>query len=341
MDKENYIKTIKGKFSFEEIHEFLEKSRDLKILMIGDTILDEYVFVQPKGRAIKDPILSVEFHSSEVYPGGILAIANHISSYVKEATLVTLLGDNHKDFVEKSLAKNIKTKYFIKKGCQTTVKRRYIDSYKNNKLFKVEFMDDKPLGEEPTSQIIKYLGGELLKYDMVLVADFGHGFINNEIRSIIQLKSKYIALNVQTNSANMGYNYVNNYKRADFVVMSQEEIRLAVAMAYDEIEHVVRRFYNMLKFREFIVTIGRSGCVYCNKGKLIKAPALSDHIVDTVGAGDAVLTVTSLMSYLGADEALIPFIANCTGAIKIGIMGNKESVSKVKLLNFIRELYEK
>ncbi len=72
---------------------YLEKMKNLNILVIGDAIIDEYYFTDPKGRTIKDPILSVDYVRHDRYAGGILAIANHISNFAKNVRLVTVLGD--------------------------------------------------------------------------------------------------------------------------------------------------------------------------------------------------------------------------------------------------------
>src|SRR3989344_2732869 len=109
MDNLEYLKNIKNRFTLLEIKSILDSFRDKKVLVIGDTIIDEYCFVEPKGRATKDPMLSVEFMHEERYAGGILAIANHLSNFVDQLSLITVLGDGYdqKEFVTGSLHKNI------------------------------------------------------------------------------------------------------------------------------------------------------------------------------------------------------------------------------------------
>jgi rfaE bifunctional protein kinase chain/domain len=342
INREEYISTIKEKFGVAKIESYLEKSKNLNVLIIGDTIIDEYVFAQPKGRAVKDPILSVEYRNQETYAGGILAIANHVSSYVSNIKLVTLIGDiNTKiDFIKKSLSNNIELKTFTKENSPTTVKKRYIDGYRNNKLFKIEYLNDRPISEQLTKEIVNYLNEELPKCDVVLIGDFGHGFINADIRNILEKKSKFFSVDSQSNSANMGYNYINHYKDPDFITMDEQEIRLPLMKRFDEMEDVIQDFHNKFKYQKFLVTIGKYGTIFFNNGTLYKAPIMVSTVVDAVGAGDAVFAITSLLVHTKADNELIPFIANCAGGIKCNIMGNKESVTKEKLTNFVKELLE-
>ena len=342
INKEEYIRDIKGKFSAENIESCLEKLKSLSVLIIGDAIIDEYVFVQPKGRAIKDTILSVEYKGREVYAGGVLAISRHIRDYVKKIKLVTLLGD-HKtkiDFIKNSLLDGIELEAFTKENSPTILKKRYVDYYKNNKLFKIEYMDDSPISSSLTEDIVNYLRKELPEYDLVIVGDFGHGFINNAIRDVIGEKSKFLSINVQSNSANMGYNYINHYKSPDFAVINEEELRLPLMRRFEELQDVVREFHNAFKYKRFLVTLGKRGCIFFNKGDMCKAPILTNKVLDTVGAGDAVFAITSLFAYINADDLLMPFIANCAGGIKVMYMGNKESITKERLLNFIKKVYE-
>ena len=340
-EKKQFIEQIKKKFGHEELLEKINLLKNLKVLVIGDTIIDVYTYVLPKGRAIKDPILSTEFTSEDIFAGGALAVANHVSSYVDCVSMVTLIGDHNSytEFINQSLSKNIQLKTFVKENSPTIVKKRYIDSYRKNKLFKVEYMNDKPIPKELSEQIKNYLSEELPKYDLVLVLDYNHGFIDNEIKKILQEKSKFLSLNVQTNSANMGYNYVTSYDHSDFICMNEEELRLPLMMKFENIEEVINQFSNKFGHKQFLVTRGKKGCIFSSYGKNYSAPILIEKIVDTVGAGDAVFAIASLLACIKIDEEIIPFIANCAGGLGANIIGNKEPVSKEKLLNFVEKLY--
>ena len=342
MEAKEYIKSIKGNFAIKDLKSVFDKFKNLNVLVIGDIIIDIYTFVHPKGRAIKDPILSTGFEKEEKYAGGILAICNHLSSYVHKIKLVTIIGDKppFSEFVKKSLASNIELKTFLKKNSPTNIKKRYIDNYRNHKLFKVEYINDEPLEKGLSNQIKDYISKEAKNYDLVIVGDFGHGFLNDEIRKAIEKNAKFLCINVQSNSSNMGYNYVNHYRKPDYIIMNEEEMRLPLMKRFEELDDVIKTFWKKFKFKRFMVTTGKKGGVYCNNGSMHEAPAFAKNVVDTVGAGDAVFAVSTLLAYNNVTDEIFPFIANCAGAVKSEYIGNKESVSKEKLLNFIKELYE-
>ncbi len=340
--REEYLSEFKKKFSPEQLSKDLDSLKGIKVLCIGDAVIDRYVFIAPKGRASKDPILSSRFISEENYAGGVLAVANHLSSYVDNIKLVTLVGDQNSEleFIRNSLPKNVEPKFFVKSNSPTTIKLRYLDYYRGNKLFKTEHMNDEPISSTLSEEITSFLSEELPNYDLVIVLDYDHGFLNDNIRRLIQDKSKFLSLNCQTNSANFGYHYIDRYKRADFITMNGEEIRLPMRMSSEKVEEVIEKFYERFRYPKFLLTTGKKGCIFFDWGKKYSSPILTDKSVDTIGAGDAIFAIASLLVYSGINDERIPFIANCAGGIDVNILGNKEFVNKSKLLNFIKNLYE-
>lgn len=337
-----YLVRTKNNFPLAEIKNIIGSFSNKKVLVIGDTIIDEYCFVEPKGRAMKDPILSVDYVYEEAYAGGILAIANHISNFVQEVKVVTLLGKgfDSKEFILNNLNPNISIEFFEKKDAPTTRKKRYINKVRNEKLFKIEYINDKPINQELETALLHFLNQELSKYDLVVVGDFGHGFINDKIISLLETKSNYLAVNSQTNSANLGFNYISRYKFPSFVTLDGKELMLTVGDRSSNFPFLINQLHQQNGFKRFLVTIGKEGVYYFNEGILTNSPSVALKVIDVVGAGDAVFSITSLLAYHQAPDELLAFIANCIGGIKVSIMGNKESVSPEKLFAFIQECYQ-
>ncbi|MFC1768264.1 PfkB family carbohydrate kinase [Nanoarchaeota archaeon] len=338
---QEYINSIKKTISVDEIQSLLESFKDLKVLVIGDTIIDHYFFTHLKGRATKDPILSVEYKYDEVYAGGILAIANHLSDFVSSITLVTLIGDqrNKLDFIQSALKSNIKPKLFTKKDSPTTVKKRYVNQSRGTKLFKVEYINDRPIDDTLSNEILQYLDQELPKADLVIIGDFGHGFINPQIRKKLEQSSKFLSANVQSNSANMGYNYFSSYEKLDFLTLKEEELRLPLRMRYEKINEVIDESYKKYNFKKFSVTLGQGGSIHIKDGTQFFAPILTTNVKDTIGAGDALFSITSLLAYKNSDPRLLAFMGNVSAGIAVNIVGNKESVTKEKIMNFVKGVY--
>ena len=87
-----FLKQNSQKITFDEIYKVTEKIKKLKILVIGDTIRDKYVFCKALSKSPKEQIISMLEKKIEKYNGGIIATANHISDFCDNVTLLTLLG---------------------------------------------------------------------------------------------------------------------------------------------------------------------------------------------------------------------------------------------------------
>ena len=342
MKMSQYVHRIKDKFPLQEIKSIIGSCADKKVLVIGDTIIDEYCFVEPKGRAMKDPILSVNYLREEAYAGGILAIANHISNFVREVKVVTLLGDGleSQSFIRNKLNPNISAEFLEKKGSPTIRKKRYVNQLRNEKLFKIEYMNDLPIDRQLEAELCRFLEEELPTYDLVVVGDFGHGFINENIVRILEGKARYLAVNSQTNSANLGFNYVTRYNAPSFMAMDGTELRYAVGDQFSDHTELMHKLHHQKGFKKFLVTLGKDGVLYFNNGLITSGPSLVSKVTDVVGAGDAVFSITSLFSSREGYDELLAFIANCVGGIKVNIMGNKESITKEMLLSFIEKKFK-
>lgn len=334
----SYLNQLRKGTNMEDIRTLLDDLKNIKILILGDIIIDKYCFSLVKGRAIKDPILSIKPLSEKVYPGGVLAIANHVSNYVNQVNLISLIGDynNEKKFILKSLNSNINLKYFIKKDSCTTVKKRFINKQRGEKIIKLEYLDDSPIEESLSHEISEYLKIELPKYDIVLVGDFGHGFIDKNIIQVLEKYSKYLAINVQTNSANLGFNYISRYSRFDFATMDLAELQYVMRDRFSHYDKLMLSFSKKYNHKNFLVTLGKNGCAYLKNDKIFYGPILQKGSVDTVGAGDSIFSIISLLEKMGINNYLLPFLSNCIGALAVQIMGNEESILKEELLEMVR-----
>ena len=102
-EQKQFLETIKKTFTIQQINKYIDSLTKLKVINIGESILDEYVYCETIGKSGKDPFLVSKKINSETYLGGILAVANHISSFVKTVNIFTYLGD--KKIINHSLLK--------------------------------------------------------------------------------------------------------------------------------------------------------------------------------------------------------------------------------------------
>jgi len=336
-EAKEYLKTLKKDFASKDIIDILKGLNDLKVLIVGDVILDEYVFCKAMGKPEKAAIVSTKFLYHEMYAGGSLAVANHVAGFAKTVQLASCLGNDHREeFIKKHLRENIQTKFFIRKDAPTIVKTRYLEKFERSKLFEVSQINDEFIDQQLEESIIGYLDRVVPRYDMVIVVDFGHGLVTPKMQEKIVKKSRFTAVNAQTNSANFGFNMITKYRNIDYISMDERELRLPYRAKFGDIEPLIKKVAADTKCKHINITLGGAGSIYYQEGKTYFVPTFSDRVVDSVGAGDAVLSITSLLAKKNVPPKLIPFIGNLVGGLKVKTMGNKEPINPNDLLSFVK-----
>lgn len=336
-----YLRKFREKYTAEQVIGYLKDLSRMKVLVIGDAIIDEYHYCGAMARSAKENIIPTRFLRAESFAGGALAAANHLAGFCGEVGLVTCLGarDSREAFIRKNLKSNIAAKFFYRGDARTTVKRRFIEDAFLSKLFEVCFLEDTPLPAAAERKLLSYLKGAIKRYDLVLAADFGHGFIGAGTVAFLAANARFLAVNAQTNSANAGFNLITKYPRADYLCLDEAELRLAMSSRFDGIEDLVTGIAKKVKYKKAVVTRGHRGSIaYSPKEGFSSAPVFSREVVDRMGAGDAFLSVTAPCAAAGVPAEVLGFIGNAVGALKVQIVGNRSPVEPVPLYRFITTL---
>lgn len=337
----NYLNNFRLRHSAGEICQYLDSVRPLRVMVIGEAILDEYVYCNALGKSSKEPILAMQYVSRDVHAGGSLAIANHLAELCDHVELVTYLGgtDSREQFVRSSLKPNVDATFIYKSHSPTVVKRRYVEQYMFFKLLEIYEMNDALLNEREEEEFYRTLEARLPNCDVVIVADFGHGLITPRVVDLLAEKARFLAVNTQINAANIGFHTISKYKRADYICVHEGEIRLDHRNRHGELEALVVDLARRLSCKTIMVTLGKSGTMLFRDGEgVYESPALAVKVVDRIGAGDAVLAVTSLCTAQGMPADVIGFIGNLIGAQAVMIVGNSASIDRVRLLKSVESL---
>lgn len=338
---ELFLKNFRKKHSASDIEVSLKRIKKLKVLVIGDTIIDNYQYVTGLGRTPKIIHLVTKYIEEEIFAGGIIACANHIAGFCDNVDLITCLGNqkSYEEFIREHLKGNINAKFFYRDDSPTTLKRRFVESVYMEKIFEINFLNDSDLPVAVAQEVLAYLANRLDSYDLVIVADYGHGFLVKDIVDFLISHSKFLALNVQTNSANYGFNLVIKYARADYISITEQEMRIALHSKTGKIESLIREISRKSKAERIAVTSGHKGCMlFSKKEGFFEIPALSKRVVDTTGAGDAFFIVSAPWAALKMPTDLVGFIGNVAGAIKVGTICNKFAVDSEQFKIFIEHL---
>jgi bifunctional ADP-heptose synthase (sugar kinase/adenylyltransferase) len=326
--------------SADSIISHLRSLSKLKVLVVGEAILDQYSYCLPLGKSPKENLVSTKYSHEEMFAGGAVATANHLAGFCKEVSLLTNLGPDRKEesFIHGKLRPNVRLDPVRTPDRPTVRKQRFVDPEPLRKVFEVQYLEDTPLDGRAEKDLLGKLKRELPRHDLVVVNDFGHGLMTARLREEVCTSRKFLALNTQSNSANQGFNAVTKYASADYVAIDELELRVAARDKYGSIPDLAASIRRQLRAGQFLVSRGAKGSFVLSQCGWHESPALALRIVDRMGAGDALFAVTSPCAFQRVPPDILCFIGNCVGALAVEIVGNREPIEPVSLFKFIKTL---
>lgn len=337
-----YVTAFSSRYGTSDVLKYLDNSKGLKVLVIGETIIDEYSYCDVLGKSGKEPILAAKHVGTERFAGGIVAIANHVSAFVDQVTMLTFLGrnDSQEEFIRERLDPKVSPVFLHLDGDAPTItKRRFVEADRFLKLFEMYVMGD---GENKTSEstvLCENLALLLPEHDLIIVADYGHGMLGPEAVDLICAKSRFLAVNSQINAGNHGFNVITKYPRADYICISEGELRLDARSRVKDLKEIVTDLSSKISCESIVVTRGERGSLcYSQAQGFFEIPAFTSHVIDRIGAGDAVLSISALCMGQGAPVEVAGFVGNVSGASAVATVGNRNAVEAVSLIRHVETL---
>jgi rfaE bifunctional protein kinase chain/domain/rfaE bifunctional protein nucleotidyltransferase chain/domain len=340
-DQRKIIKSIKKMFTFKKISSVLkQKTKKLRILIIGEMIIDRFIFCDALGKSGKEAILNLEKKFEKEYIGGVGAIGNHLSDFGKKINVISYLGDykDKKKFIFNSLKSNVSLDFIIKKSSPTITKSKIIDTSNNSKLLGLYEFNDMKLTKSEEKNLSNKIKKKINNFDIIIVSDYGHSFINQQTANSLA-KNKKVIVNTQLNSANLGYHTIGKYKNCNWAIINEVELRHELRNRHDGIKKLMVKLTKKLKIKNLIVTCGKHGAYYYeNKSKkFIYCPAFAKNIVDKIGSGDAFMSIFSIINKcFPKNIELSLFISSLATSQVLEDFGNVNVINQNNLLKAIK-----
>ena len=327
---QKWLTDLKSQHDVNEVFSWLDRIADLRVTIVGEVILDVYTNCEALGKASKEPVLCLNRGDSVTHGGGVLAIAGHCAGLGASVTVVS--GMNSADFkteqIENIRRLGVDTKLVPLDPRPTIRKERLVDNQTQARVLEIYQMDDSPLDETMESALTLQIRAAADNADVLLIADYGHGLLGDRTIREIGMTRAFLAVNAQTNAGNHGYNSLGKYPRANFATLNGKEARLEVRRRHLDLDAYMPELCETLEAGSLLVTQGGSGIdLYLSDGTIEHGPALAPFVKDRVGAGDAVLSATSLLSALGAPAPIVAFIGNMVGAWAVSFLGNERTLN--------------
>ena len=335
----DFCKKLAQKYTPKKFREIVDSFSDLRILVIGDMIFDRYSSVKVQGLTSKNRIISTRFLSEDIQAGGALAVFRHVRQFTPHIKFISLVGAE--EWVEPALAKYInpnEDEIIRSPDFTTIIKQRFVEPLSEgkelSKLFAINVIEEQYLNQKILHLVSDIINSCIKDYDLVIVMDFGHGLMQEDIRELVQKKSAFLALNCQTNSYNYGFNIIDKqYRRVDSFSLDETELTLACGKRNLDLTEELKKLQHRLSARYGWLTRGATDTIGVKTGEPeCECMPFEKSVVDAVGAGDAFCSVASLAAVKNLPIELGTFMGQLAGAQAVRIIGNADSIKKDKFL---------
>ena len=321
------LNLINSDYSLKEIETYISKISNIKIQIIGEPIIDRYILAKPKNLASKSPCISSSLISEENHLGGVFGIANNALELGCNVTSNFILGknDNFKKIINTLASKKMKFDFIETNDYYNVVKTRYIDPFHKQKMFEIAITNEKECSNDNYKKLIKKIELNSKKNDLILIADFGHYCINNEIASKLDKIKKFKSINVQSNSQNLGFNLLSKYNNFQICCIDEKELRLNFRNRDSNIKDILLK-HKLKKDQLLSITLDKNGSISKQNSKFYSSCSFANNVRDTIGAGDAYLLMNSLLHFLECPIELNIFLSNVYAGLATQIHGNSSSI---------------
>ena len=340
---DHYLREFRQRYSAADVLQWLGRARALKVLVVGEAIIDEYYACSTMGQSARAPILATRYQSHERFAGGAVAVANHLGPFCHSVGLLAMLGtqNSEEQWLRERLRPGIVANFHYKQNSPTIVKRRYRDSYFGVPLFAINFLNDSPQSDEEDSRLCQLLADVLPNYDLVVVPDYGHQMLTERARQLLCDKSRFLAVTTHANAANAGLHTISKYPRADFATMAERELELECRTRGGDLHRHVQEIGQRLYATTVVVTLGQRGSLaYNRRAGFHEAPSLATQIVDRVGAGDTFLAMTALCAAVDAPLDVLSFLGHVAGAEAVAVVGHSRSLEALTFQRHVESLFK-
>lgn len=331
-------------FSLSDLVKTMEQFRDLKVAVIGDVIVDEYVTCDPVGMSQEDPTIVVAPLFSNKFLGGAGIVAAHASSLGAKVGFYSVLGEDEDAAFVKDCAKRygIDAHLYGDKSRITTLKKRFRSNSKT--LLRVNYLKQHYITDDLQNKMLQDALSFLVDADLLVFSDFSYGCLPQQlVDELTRFALKHGIITVADSQSSSQIGDISRFKNMTLVTPTEREIRLAVNDFESGFVALARKLKEKSNSHNIITTLGSEGLIIHkmldSEPELFtdRLPSMNRMPKDVAGAGDALLIGTSLALATGADIWKSAYLGSLIAACQVGRMGNVP----VRLDEIEKEIYMK
>ncbi len=315
---------------YEEVLTTLNNIKQLKVVVIGDLIVDEYITCDALGMSQEDPTLVVSPVVSDRFVGGAGIVAAHSRSLGADVNLFSVTGlDDVANFTKSMLDDyGVTANLLVDETRPTTLKQRFRAAEKT--LLRVNHLQQTPIRKEIQQKILEIIKPAIEKADLLIFSDFNYGCLPQTLvdQIIVHCKENDVMMVADSQSSSqMGD--ISRFHDMTILTPTEREARLAMRNFTDGLIVLSESLRKRSNSKHVLLTLGAEGLLVHaeDKSQLSgyvndKLPALNNSAQDVSGAGDSLLTGAALSLATGSNIWIAAYLGAIAAACQVGRVGN-------------------
>lgn len=304
--------------------------RSLKVCVIGDTIVDEYVQCDPLGMSQEDPTIVVTPIMTDRFVGGAAIVAAHASHLgARSVDFVSVIGNDSAGqyITEKLNSYGVNSRLIRDDNRPTTLKQRYRAG--NKTLLRVSHLRQHRISQAFQEQALAHVRESLVDADLVIFSDFNYGVLAQELVDEIsrECRRRNIMMVADSQSSSQTGN-VSRFKGAALLTPTEREARIALGNYEDGLVVLAEALRQRAQADNVVITLGTEGLLIHAKAQE-KGQWLTDRLAalntapkDSAGAGDSLLVCAAMALALGRTIWESLYLGSLAAACQVGRIGN-------------------
>lgn len=313
--------------TFADLYDGLDKLAGVRVHVVGDTIVDTLTRTTLIGGNTKTPTFSVRYDGKTDYIGGAAIVARHLRAAGAEVTFSTVLGDDPlKDFVLDDLKRaGVTVNAIIDRTRPTTNKNAFVaDGYR---LLKVDTLDNRTISEKIVGQIVDAMA--TASVDAVMFSDFRHGIFNRRTLPTLIAGIPAGAYRVADSQVASRWGNILDFKGFDLITPNEREARFALGDQDTPVRPLAFELFHRSECKTQILKLGERGLLTYRQRPdehdvraFFVVDSFVDHLVDAVGAGDALVSYAALAMVATRNEVIASVLGAVAAAVECEHDGN-------------------
>ncbi|MBT5029188.1 MAG: D-glycero-beta-D-manno-heptose-7-phosphate kinase [Nitrospinaceae bacterium] len=307
----------------EKFKKYFNSTERPKVLVIGDLILDEYIWGSVNRISPEAPVPILETRSENLALGGAANVANNLVGLGCEVHLCGAIGQDEKgDKLLKSIHdRSIQTEGIFRFVHRPTTSKIRVVAH-NQQILRIDKEDNRPITEETEKKLIQYINQIIPKMDGVICSDYQKGVLTEKVIRAIMHRAQQSQKTVIVDPKSSDFSL---YKGASVITPNEREVARSVPIKIKDTEDLGRAaeyLLNLTRAEAILITRGKDGMsLYQNKEKLVSIPTVAKEVFDVTGAGDTVISVFSMAVFVGFNYEEAAWLSNMAASVVVGKIG--------------------